>query len=100
MSGEKIGDLSGIFVENGLAEDGPGKYRGFLTVRATAENGDVLVGQLSPEEVRQMALQWLSSAEAADQDRIVMNMMVRDIGLKPAIAANFIIGMREERDRK
>jgi hypothetical protein len=94
-----IQNLSGIGMTSGTAKDGPGKYRGFIHVRVTAENGDVLIGQLAPDEVREMALVWLSAAEAADQDRIVMTMLTRDAGLDEETALGFIAGMREERDK-
>ena len=92
--------LTGIDMESGTAMDDPEHYRGFLIVRATAEDGSVLVGQLNPDEVRAMALQWLEAAEAAEQDRIVMTMLTRDIGIDPPTAARFVSAMRDERDGK
>jgi len=94
-----IGGLQGIDMTSGLAEDNPAEhqYRGFVTIRATGVEGNVLLGQLSPDEVRKMALQFLETAEAADQDRIVMTMLTRDVGLAPETAASFITKMRDER---
>jgi hypothetical protein len=92
-----VGKLRSIDMESGTAMDGPTEFRGFIQVRAVAENDDVMTGQLSPDDVRKMALQWLSVAEAAEQDRIVMTMMTRDVGLSVEVAINFIANMREER---
>jgi hypothetical protein len=89
--------LSSIDMSSGTAMDSPTEFRGFVTVKATAPGGDVMEGQLDPDEVRKMALQWLAVAEAAEQDRIVMTMMTRDVGLSPEVAVNFIAKMREER---
>jgi hypothetical protein len=105
VSGSKgrIGDLEGIWVISGTAldvtPDGDTEFRGFVTIRATAENGDVMVGQLDPGEVRAMALRFLEVAEAADQDRIVFTMLTRDMDVPRDTAAVFIRAMREERDK-
>ena len=92
--------LSGVEVVSGTAQDGPEEFRGFLTVRAIAEDGSFMTGQMSPAEVRKMALNLLAAAEGAVGDAIVMTMLVRDIGLEPAVAASFVMQMREERHRQ
>jgi hypothetical protein len=94
----EISTLSSIDAESGVAQDSGPEYRGFLTIRATDENGNVFVGQLTPDEARQMALAWLEAAEGAEQDRIVLTMLTRDAGLDPEAAVNFIISMRKERE--
>lgn len=91
--------LADIEVVSGLAEREGGEYRGFLTIRATAEDGSFMTGQLDPAEVRKMALDWLGAAEAAASDAIVQNMLTRDVGLSPANAAAFVMAMRHERHR-
>lgn len=62
----RIIDLSNIDVEDGVsATDG----LPFCLVRAEALDGSVvMVGQLRPDEVRTMALDWLGAAEAAESD--------------------------------
>lgn len=104
MSGShgRIGGLKGVWCVSGTAMDGPGEFRGFVTVRAEDDIGGELVGQLSPAEVRRMALQWLQVAEAAEQDAIIFRLMVRDVGAAPEAAAAFVRKMRDERagDRK
>lgn len=89
--------LTGIDVESGTAMDSPTDFRGFVTVRATAEDGSWMAGQLSPAEVRAMALQFLEVAEAADQDGIVLSILAREVGLAPEDAAEFVMLMRKER---
>lgn len=89
--------LKGIWVVSGTAMDGPGQFRGFITVQAEAEDGTVLQGQLDIEETRAMALNFLEVAEAAEQDAIVFTMLTRDVGLDPDQAAGFVQKMRDER---
>lgn len=89
--------LTDVNVESGTAMDSSTQYRGFVTVRATAADGSWMAGQLSPVEVRAMALQFLEAAEAADQDAIVFTMLTRDVGLPPEEAAGFVMLMRKER---
>ena len=90
----KIGMLDGISVESGVSAD---TGVGFCTVRATAESGDVFVGQLDVETVRRMALDWLGAAEAAESDSIVMAELVETIGLDVEHAARFIVALRNRR---
>ena len=99
MSGShgKIGGLKGVWCVSGTAMDGPGQFRGFVTVRAEDVNGGELVGQLDVEAVRTMALQFLQVAEAAEQDAIIFRMLTRDVGSTPDQAAAFVTKMREER---
>jgi hypothetical protein len=97
-TGKKEHGLEGITTVSGLAQDGPGKFRGFVQVQAQGTDGTYLTGQVSPAEMRQMALHWLEIAEAADQDRIVMTMLTRDVGIDEDTAAGFIMSMRNERD--
>ena len=99
MSGHRD-ELAGIHVQSGIREDeGDGLYRGFCTVFATASDGFRMIGQLDPEEVRKMALNFLGAAESATQDAVVMNIMVRDMEAEPGLAAAFVTGMRNERRR-
>jgi hypothetical protein len=100
MSGKPPGrilDFAGLWAVSGTAEDGPESFRGFVTLRSEASNGDVLLGQLPPAEVRALALSLLSAAEAADQDAIVFTIMVRDLGLPPEAVAGLVTAMRAER---
>lgn len=55
-------------------------------------------GQLTPNEVRQMALLWLGAAEAAEQDAIVFQLIREELEFPPELAAQFIQRMRAIRD--
>lgn len=82
--------LKEIFIHSGLSD----KLEGFCTISI---NGGDLLGQLSPDEVRGLALQWLAAAEAAEQDSIVASMLTKDIGLDLNTALGFIVKMRDRR---
>lgn len=90
--------LVGIDVVSGTAQDGPTEYRGFVTIRAEAEDGSFMSGQLSPGEVRAMALQFLEAAEAADQDAIVFKLMTREMDVPVEVVGAFVMSMRRERE--
>jgi hypothetical protein len=89
--------MNSLNMVSGTAMDGPEEFRGFVTITAESGNDDVMTGQLDPGEVRDLAMQFLEVAEAAEQDRIVMTMLTRDVGLPVEVAINFIAKMREER---
>jgi 16S rRNA G527 N7-methylase RsmG len=89
--------LTNVEVVSGTAKDGPEEYRGFVTVRAVAEDGSVMAGQLPPDELRGMALNFLSVAEAAEQDAMVMKVLTKT-GVEEDAAALVITMMRGERD--
>jgi hypothetical protein len=93
-----VGTLADIYMTSGLTLNEDGTYSGFVTISCQDTNGNIFTGQADPDEVRTMALKWLESAEAADQDRIVMTMLTRDLDIPPQHAAGFIRGMREERE--
>jgi hypothetical protein len=86
-----------VEVVSGTAQDGPEDFRGFVTVRAIAEDGSIMAGQLDPDEVRAMALNFLSVAEAADQDALVFRVMVKNVGASAEVAARVVQDMRKER---
>ena len=87
-------DLAGIEVQSGVNERGVG----FCTVVATSSKGDILLGQLEPDRVRQMALHWLGAAEAAEQDAVVFRLLRDDFDLDLSAIGAFITKMREERE--
>jgi hypothetical protein len=61
-------ELESIFVTSGVTTEG----KPFCTVAAHGDGGVILLGQLDPATVRSMALQWIESAEAAEQDAAVL----------------------------
>lgn len=93
MTGKRIGDLETIEMTSGVNHDGVG----FVTIRAIG-NQAVLIGQLTPAEVRQHALHYLEAAEAAEMDAMVFSELVRTIGVEPTKAAAFIVALRERRE--
>lgn len=86
-------DLASIYVTSGVNEHG----QGFLTVAAHGQDGTILVGQLSPAQVRDQALAWLSAAEGADQDAAVVR-VVRNLGVDPAFAMAVVTELRQQRE--
>src|SRR5215831_12481048 len=100
MSGHRD-ELASIHIQSGLRETSQGSndFRGFCTIFCTATDGSRVLGQLDPQEVRKMALNFLGAAESAVQDAIVMNMMVRDVGAEPSLGASLVTKMRDERAR-
>ena len=64
------------------------------------------VGQLTPNQVRRMALQWLTAAEAAEHDSCVFKSLIdpsrysAEQALEPAQAAAFISQLREYRQKE
>ena len=69
---------------------------GVLTVAATGADGRILLGQLTPAEVRRLALDWLEAAEAAEQDAAVLR-VVRKLDLPDNLAGAVIIELRDSR---
>jgi hypothetical protein len=85
-------DLERIEVRNGVNEDG----EGFVSIICRTTGGALIPGQLSPDELRQMALQWLSVAEAAEQDAAVLR-LIRKLELPDAIAGLIVKELRDSR---
>lgn len=85
-------DLAHINIENGVNEQG----QPFLSVTAISTKGEMMLGQLSPDEVRNHALAYLEAAEAAEQDAAVLR-VVRNLGLPDEMAGAVIIELRNSR---
>lgn len=60
------------------------------------EVNGVAYGQLTPNEVRMMALHWLGAAEAAESDAAVFAEL-KSADLEDAVAATFITNLRSRR---
>jgi hypothetical protein len=91
------GGLAGIEVMSGTTQDPSGAFRGFVTVTATSAEGEAWVGQLDPSEIRQMALDFIGAAEAAEQDAIVFSVATSELELSSRDAARFVLAMRGRR---
>lgn len=88
-------NLAAVNVSSGVNEHG----EGFLTVAASSADGTILIGQLSPTEVRGMALQWLEIAEAAEQDAAVLR-CIRKLQLPDKLAGAVIQELRSGRNHE
>ena len=66
---------------------------GFCTIAVNHKR----IGQLTPQEVRTMALHWLEAAEAACSDAAVYAQL-RKTGLDANTAGAFIQSLRDHRD--
>lgn len=87
-------DLQSIFITSGVNDDG----KPFCTIAVHSTDRMVLIGQMSPEELRGMALGWLGAAEAADQDAAVLRVL-RDLELPDQLAGMIITNLREYREK-
>lgn len=85
-------DLSRIDLSSALSADGTP----FLEIEVVGEDC-VLYGQMLPEQVRAMALDWLTAAEASEQDALVFAVLVEEVEVDPVDAAGTINLMRRAR---
>lgn len=85
--------LTNVFITSGVNSAG----EGFCTVAAHGDDGTILLGQLSPSEVRGMALAWLEAGEAADQDAAVLR-VIRKLELPDELAGHVITELRASRE--
>lgn len=92
-TGSYMDELSSIDIQSGVNEKG----EGFLTIIAHAEKGKMFVGQMYPKQVRDMAMAWLESAEAAEQDAATLR-VVRKLELPDQIAGMIITELRNSRE--
>lgn len=95
MSAPLIGELVDVFVESGVNERG----LGFCTLRAagSADGREVrLLGQLSPDELREHAHGLLQAATAAEHDAAMLR-VVRKLGLPEELAGHVITELRRSR---
>lgn len=85
-------DLVSIDVRSGVNERG----EGFCTIVAHGTNRTIMLGQLSPGEVRKMAMDWIEAAEAAEQDAATFR-AIRKLELPDELAAVIVTELRESR---
>lgn len=86
-------DVESINITSGVNDKG----EGFCSISVVTEDKRIFLGQLSPSEVRNMALAWLESAEAADQDAAVLR-CIRKLELPDQLGAMVIVELRNSRD--
>lgn len=86
-------ELREIYMTSGVNDKG----EGFITVAAHGAEGTILVGQMPPELVRTHALDYLETAEAAEQDAAVLR-IIRKLELPDQMAGLVITELRESRE--
>lgn len=97
MSAGRTGDLEIVEAGSGLNH----KLAAFCTVRAfgsIAGRRYSLTGQVSPAELRGMAMQFLAAAEAAESDAIVAAELVETAGVDQNAALGFVASLRKRRE--
>lgn len=85
-------ELRAIEIVSGVNEQG----KAFCTVSCTTKDNALILGQLDPDTVRTLAMQWLESAEAAEQDAAVMR-VIRKLDLPVEVAALVVGELRSTR---
>lgn len=85
--------LTGVNVVSGTTAEG----KPFCTVEATMANGTSASGQLSPEEVRMMALHFLSAAEAAESDAVTI-LVAKELDINDDRITGLLLMQRAKRD--
>ena len=84
------GHLTDIHISSGVND----KFEGFCTI--SINHGDLL-GQLTPAEVRAMALQWLEVAEGAETDSILFRLLRGNLDLDLNTIGAFVAEVRKMR---
>lgn len=94
----RVQGLAHVHIESGVSAF---TGKGFCAVHAIGEDGQPIAGgQLTPEQVRTMALGWLGAAEAAEHDAAVVAELVEQVGLSQQEAAAFLHGLRKRREAR
>lgn len=89
----RSGDLVDVSVLSGVSLfDGAG----FCQVTAHLADGPSFTGQLSPAEVRAMALQWLEAADASESDAAVVAEL-RALDTPDELVMGFLNALRRRR---
>jgi len=89
----RSGELVGVSVLSGVSLF---TGDGFCAVTAHLADGPSFTGQLSPAEVRAMALQWLEAADAAESDAAVVAEL-RELGSPDDVCMAFLNALRRRR---
>jgi hypothetical protein len=86
-------EIETIHIVGGINVDG----EAFCTVSCVSSARDLLIGQLSPAEVRAMALGWLECAEAAEQDAATLQVL-QGMELPDGLADHIVSELRRSRE--
>ena len=87
-------DLVSIDVHSGVNEKG----EGFCMIVAIGGDKQILIGQMSPEEVRKIARDYLEVAEAAETDGIMFKLLQKHFNMNFEEIVMFIALMRSARE--
>lgn len=93
MSGKLLGDLASIETESGISAT---TRAPFCIVRAINVAGDTFYGQVPPAVLREMALAFLATADAAESVAAIYEQF-DELGMPEEAVASFIAGLRARR---
>jgi hypothetical protein len=85
-------DIAGIECRSGVND----RDQGFITVVVTTGDERMLLGQLDAATARQLGMQFLEVAEAAEQDAAVMR-VIHKLDLPEELAGAVIAELRDSR---
>jgi hypothetical protein len=86
-------ELANIFLTSGVNEEG----EGFVHIAAhSSEGGIILIGQLTPQAMREHGMACVEAAEAAEQDAAVLR-TIRKLQLPDQLAGAIISELRDTR---
>ena len=88
-----MNELREINLVSGVNEQG----EGFITVSCVSGSRELMVGQLSPSELRDHGQACFEGAEAAETDAIVFRLLRDKFELPLEVIAGFISDMRASR---
>lgn len=94
MTERRITELDGIEMVSGMTED----RKPFVTISATDTDGNRMVGQLPPAEVRAHAMAYHEVAEAAEMDSMVARFLMDKLDVTLDIAAQIVGDLRHYRE--
>jgi hypothetical protein len=88
-------DLAQINVEAGVSLF---THKPFCRIEIKDDKGAVnVVGQLDPDAVRALAMQWIEAACAAEHDALLMNFMLDTVGMEDETVGHMLLEMRRLR---
>lgn len=90
-------EITGVEIRSIVSEAGEGFCH---VVVILGDHDNFVVGQLAPNDVRKMALDWLAAAEAAECDSIVYRLLRHKFNLDLPLVEAFVTDMRNQRETR
>ena len=87
-------DIGSIDVQSGVNDKGTG----FIHIIVKTEDDRIIMAQMSPKELRDLALRFLEAAEAAETDAIIYRLLQNKFKLDIPAVAMFISEIRDLRE--